>query len=402
MEQLLQAMKAEEIEYLKMNIRQWLFETSFVEFYKEISKYVIGQPELKSLCYSIYTYLQSIAFDLKVNSNILLAGTSGTGKTETFRVLRDYFDRAGNPHIKVTIIDTTQISSPGFKGQNPVDVLRTHFENAGATAEYGIIVLDEFDKRLVPSYANGGGQSANVSHEVQNGLLKIIEGADINIPQQGVLNTEKLLFVGMGSFDYFRKKKANEVSAWKRTIGFNHKEEKEENETVNEWKEKAKDAYMPVSKTDIAKGGGIIELLGRFNTVINYAPIADEVLEQLIEKIRKDVEKSLLLTDIILERPMIELLKSEAKTEYGVRLVEENIRDAVMKNLVVYHMSDECNKKELDDVLVVTLSDKENGRVSVRKMNDEEYEYYEAYFDFEEIEDGVYGMIEGNSELSSG
>lgn len=315
-----------QIEVEKEKIRNWLDATSFIEFTEEIEKRIVAQPELKCACYGIYTYLQAIAYDLTVlRNNMLIAGPSGCGKTEFYRAIKDYFSQEGHPRIAVSCVDMTSITSPGFKGLEPSDILKGYARNPASINGFGIAFLDEFDKRLIPTYGGGGGKSTNVSQEVQNGLLKIIEGADITLVSRETINTERICFIGMGSFDYFKKNCTEEYDT--HIMGFNRDAEIE---TAEKERQQLKDPFKPITKEDIVKGGGTVELLARFSQVINFRPMNDECLKKLIEKVRRDVANSFPFLDIQLMPDMIDYLKTQANTEFGVRYLDELIRGAVI------------------------------------------------------------------------
>ena len=71
--------------------------------------------------------------------------------------------------------------------------------------------------------------------------------------------------------------------------------------------------------------------MARFPYVVNFSPLQEDALVTLIDKVRKDVEKTLVRAEIILEQPMIDFLKENCKTEYGVRYVDELVRDRAIR-----------------------------------------------------------------------
>ena len=305
---------------MKAAIRTWLHNTSFETFASTIEKQIIGQKELRPLLFIIYNYLECIVYGRPIKHNVILAGPSGCGKTELFRALREYFSKEIG--LSVTCSDLSNITTTGFKGAEPNSILQPYASGDNCCG-YGIIFLDEFDKRLIPQYAGSGSNQSNVSVEVQNSLLKIVEGANVTFDKSASVDTENLCFIAMGSFAYVRKKRYEEEKVTS-PIGFSRNEERDEIE-------KRKDPYLPIEKKDITENGATIELMARFPYVVNFSPLQEDALVTLIDKVRKDVEKTLVRAEIILEQPMIDFLKENCKTEYGVRYVDDLVRDRAIR-----------------------------------------------------------------------
>ena len=74
---------------------------------------------------------------------------------------------------------------------------------------------------------------------------------------------------------------------------------------------------VPVTKKDVTENGAIVELIGPFPYFINFQPLDGEQLVPLIEKVRRNVEKTLINAKLVLLHPMIEFLKENCRTEYG-------------------------------------------------------------------------------------
>ena len=106
--------------------------------------------------------------------------------------------------------------------------------------------------------------------------------------------------------------------------------------------------------------------MARFPYVVNFSPLQEDALVTLIDKVRKDVEKTLVRAEIILEQPMIDFLKENCKTEYGVRYVDELVRDrAIRAYMEVMSEQAEMFKKH---ILLITLSEENSYDISFRKM----------------------------------
>lgn len=361
-----------QIKKTKEGIREWLATTSFIEFAEEIEKKIIAQPELRRACFIVYKYLEAIAYDKSISSNFILAGPSGCGKTEFYRQIKKYFSQAGHPRIAVSCTDMTSITSAGFKGSEPSDILKGYVSDPASITGFGICFLDEADKRLIPVYSASAGKTSNVSKEVQNGLLKIVEGADITLLSRETVNTSKLCFILMGSFNDFKKIEADDNT---HIMGFNRDDERLENEM-----REREALFRPITKEEIVKGGGTVELLGRFGQVINFRPMREEFFDALIEKVRQDVADSFSFLDIELMPEMIDCLKTQADTEFGVRYLDELIRGAVITASIDFYSSKDWEDMKFDEMLVVTLHSQKDYSYHLRKMTEDEKEYYAKYW----------------------
>ena len=138
--------------------------------------------------------------------------------------------------------------------------------------------MDEFDKICTPSYSANHG---DVHLEVQHNLLTLVEGSRVET-KQGYVNTNKLLFIGMGSFDQFRKKRENDS---KEPIGFGASGSDEIMEAEH---------AAPITREDMISAGGCYELIGRFSYVENYHSLDQktiiEIIKQNCEKIADDFD----------------------------------------------------------------------------------------------------------------
>lgn len=133
--------------------------------------------ELKKAVYAVYKYLQSVAKGEPFYAdNWMLIGISGSGKTEFFRAIRDFFKLYDIP-VSVVQIDLSNVTETGFKGAEPNSIPQRVIEENPNTRGVGICFLDEADKKCVASY---GSNNVNVNAAVQANLLTMIEGTFIH------------------------------------------------------------------------------------------------------------------------------------------------------------------------------------------------------------------------------
>jgi ATP-dependent Clp protease ATP-binding subunit ClpX len=185
------------------------------ELYARLNEYVVGQELAKRvLSVAVYNHYKRLAHrpragdpDLE-KSNILLVGPTGSGKTLLAQTLARILD------VPFTIADATALTEAGYVGEDVETILTRLIQAADydlARAERGIVYIDEIDKIARKTGANTS-LTRDVSGEgVQQALLKIIEGARVNVPPQGgrkhpqqeflQLDTRNVLFICGGTFD---------------------------------------------------------------------------------------------------------------------------------------------------------------------------------------------------------
>ncbi len=170
----------------------------------------------------------------------------------------------------------------------------------------------------MPSY-NSEGVDTNA--EVQNNLLTIIEGTDITNKFNVTVNTDNIMFVGMGSFNAFRTTREKTTAP----IGIFSGTEQEQNEKEKE----DTDHYSEITRGDIIKAGGSYELIGRFPYIVNYHSYGRRGVISIIRSLMATISESF-DCGLSLGEDMVEELVASANSEFGVRLIDSEIRKAVM------------------------------------------------------------------------
>lgn len=321
------AYTAEQIEDLKLSIKEWLGRVPFTEFRNAIHKDVIGQDNLDLILANVYNYLTNVALGNPVNNNMLMAAPSGCGKTETYRSLRNYF-KTEIPELTISQVDVSVITEEGIVGAGSSILVDELMENG--TNGYGIVFMDEFDKKLIPSFAEG----ANTSAAVQNQLLTIIEGREVPFILNGqptgyYIDTSNTMFIGLGSFNESREQKKN---AAKNNLGFGARAQDN-------------DMFDEIPREDMIKMGASYEMIGRFPLIVNYHKLSEEAVDKIIDKTLETLRLAYQLP-IELDADMRTQLHEFANGVYGCRMLDSSIRDQVIKQYTAWLIGG-CKKKKI-------------------------------------------------------
>ena len=190
---------------------------------------------------------------------ILITGSTGVGKTMTINLIAKYLDRP------VKIIDSTQLTVPGYVGKSVEDYLYELLCDCNGDverAEQAIIFFDEIDKKGSEKKSDISGQG------VLNVLLKFLDGtvydvtSDRRIPGSAQkISTKNMLVLAGGSFADVYK------NSGPKQIGFLDKKEKK---------------YIPSTNDFVEKGMMTKDFIGRFPIIIHYDDLDTEALVDVL------------------------------------------------------------------------------------------------------------------------
>lgn len=339
---------------LLKQMASFIRKVSFKKFYSDISQKVIGQDNLKVVLANIYNYIENVVGGRPINNNMILTAPSGCGKTETFRALKAYFaDHI--PMLPIEQIDISNITEEGYRGKDTKDVVAPLLESK-ETNGVGLIFLDEFDKKLMPSYNSA---NINVNQAVQSQLLTLVEGT-VFYDKSTHIDTNNTMFIGMGSFDEVRRRKEQKPNS----IGFG-----------GDFKKLGYSHFDSISRQEMIELGAIYEFLGRFPIITNYyrldAKSVNTIINGIIVKLEDcyDVE-------IKLGKKMREQLHENANSQFGCRLMESMIRETLMKGYINVLMEGTKEKatirlKEMGVASIVkNKGNKKEEKLTGKKLNE--------------------------------
>jgi len=263
-----------------------------IEIKSFLDEYVIGQDEAKKYLsvavYNHYKRLLQKTDDVEIEkSNIIMVGSTGTGKTLLARTI------AKKLHVPFTIVDATILTEAGYVGEDIESILTRLLQVSDynvKAAERGIVFIDEIDK--IARKSDNPSITRDVSGEgVQQGLLKLLEGSVINVPPQGgrkhpdqkmiAINTQNILFICGGAFDGIEKKIANRLNT--HVVGYSAAKIGQQYDRNN--------LLQYISPQDLKSFGLIPEIIGRLPVLTYLEPLDKDALLKVLSEPKNSIVK---------------------------------------------------------------------------------------------------------------
>ena len=304
----------------------------------KLDEYVVGQEHAKkAMSVAVYNHYKRVAADnadeIEIEkSNMLMIGPTGSGKTHLVKTLARILD------VPLAITDATSLTEAGYIGddiESVVSKLLAAADNDIDKAEQGIIFIDEIDK--IAKKKNSSQRDVS-GESVQQGMLKLLEGSDVEVPVGATsknamvplvtINTKNILFICGGAFPDLEQIIKTRLSK-NTSIGFGA--------DLKDKFDQDKDILQKVTTEDLRNFGMIPEFLGRLPIVFSLKGLDENMMVEILRTpknaILKQYQKLLALDEVKLdfeEEALHAIARKAMKKDTGARALRAIIEEFML------------------------------------------------------------------------
>lgn len=319
-----------------------------------LDQYIIGQDAAKrTLAVAVYNHYKRIlqlekggeSEEVEIEkSNIVMVGSTGTGKTLLARTIAKLLD------VPFTIVDATVFTQAGYVGEDVESILSRLLQAADydvERAQRGIVFIDEIDK--IARKGDNPSITRDVSGEgVQQSMLKLLEGSIVNVPPKGgrkhpdqeyvKVDTHNILFICGGAFDGIERKIAQRLNT--HTIGYDNVRNKKDINLEN--------IMEHIEPQDLKHFGLIPEIVGRLPVLTYLKPLDRKVLRNILSEPKNAITKQ-----------YVALFKMD-----GIALTfEEEALDYIVDKAVEYKLGARGLRSIVENIMVDAMFELPSGEM---------------------------------------
>tara|TARA_B100000886_G_scaffold340125_1_gene308037 strand:- start:1143 stop:2384 length:1242 start_codon:yes stop_codon:yes gene_type:complete len=349
-----------------------------IDIKTHLDQYVIGQDNAKKiLSVAVYNHYKRLVQppstdeeEIEIEkSNIIMVGQTGTGKTLLARTIAKVLN------VPFCIADATVLTEAGYVGEDVEAILSRLLQAADydvKATQRGIVFIDEVDK--IARKSDNPSITRDVSGEgVQQAMLKLLEGAQVQVPPQGgrkhpeqkmvSIDTKNILFICGGAFDGIDRVIAKRLST--QAIGYN----------ANKKENVDKDNLLQYVSPQDLKGYGLIpELIGRLPVLTHLKPLDKDALRQILTEPKNSLTKQYVklfemdgITLSIYDEVLDYIVEKAIDFKLGARGLR-SICETIMIDAMFDGPSDSENNKEFKLTLEYAQNKIENSTLQKLKV----------------------------------